>query len=249
MKILVLLRHGESQWNKENRFTGWTDVELSDHGRLQAHEAGRLLREAGYGFDIAFTSLLKRAIDTLNIALDETGYHWIPVVKTWRLNERHYGALQGLNKSETVARYGEAQVKLWRRSFDVRPQELSIDDPRYPGHDIRYKSLDKKDIPVTESLKDVVERLLPFWRSDIAPELLSGKHVMISAHGNSLRALVKHLDGLSEDEIREVNIPTGIPLIYELDDTLKPQEHSYLGDREKIHEAINRVAAQGKAKK
>ena len=247
MYKLVLLRHGESTWNKENLFTGWTDVDLSELGREEAAKAGRLLKEGGYVFDIAFTSVLKRAIRTLFIALDELDQLWVPVTKTWRLNERHYGALQGLNKSETAKKFGEAQVKIWRRSYDIPPEPLTADDPRHPSHDPRYASLRPEELPATESLKTTVERLLPYWSETIAPAIKSGKRVIIAAHGNSLRALVKHLDGLSEEEIVERNIPTGIPLVYELDGALKPIRSYYLGDAAAAEAAAARVAAQSKA--
>ena len=244
MHRLVLLRHGESTWNKENRFTGWTDVDLSERGVVEAHEAGRLLREGGYGFDIAFTSVLKRAIRTLWIALDELDLMWIPVTNSWRLNERHYGALQGLNKAETAAKHGEAQTKIWRRSYDIPPPPLTPDDPRYPSHDPRYANLPPADLPLTESLKDTVARFLPYWHEAIVPAIRSGQRVLIAAHGNSLRALVKHLDGIDERTITELNIPTGIPLVYELDEALRPLRHYYLGDPEAAAAAAARVAAQ-----
>jgi 2,3-bisphosphoglycerate-dependent phosphoglycerate mutase len=234
MNKLVLLRHGESHWNSENRFTGWNDIDLSDKGLLEAHDAGRLLAAEGFRFDLAFTSLLKRAIHTLNIVLDEMDLQWIPVLKTWRLNERHYGALQGLNKAETAAKYGDAQVKIWRRSFDIRPPELTADDPRHPSHDPRYAEAPKNELPAAESLKDTSTRFLPCWHEQITPLLRDNKKVLIAAHGNSIRALVKHLDNVSDADIIELNIPTGIPLIYELDDELKPLRHYYLGDTEKI---------------
>jgi len=244
MYKLVLLRHGESTWNKENRFTGWTDVDLSDKGRDEAREAGRLLKEGGYAFDIAYTSLLKRAIRTLWIALDGVDQMWLPVEKDWRLNERHYGALQGLNKAETTAKHGEAQVKIWRRSYDIPPPPLTADDPRHSSKDPRYASLKPNEIPLTESLKDTVARFLPYWHGTIAPAIQSGKRVLIAAHGNSLRALVKYLDNIDEATITELNIPTGIPLVYELDDRLKPLTHYYLGDPEAAKAAAARVAAQ-----
>jgi 2,3-bisphosphoglycerate-dependent phosphoglycerate mutase len=247
MKRLVLLRHGESEWNKQNRFSGWTDVDLSDQGILEAHNAGKLLKENGFTFDIAFTSVLKRGIRTLWIVLDELDLLWIPVFKSWRLNERHYGALQGFYKAKMAAKMGEEQVLIWRRSYDVPPPALKTSDPRYPGTDVRYKDLDPKDIPLTECLKDTVERFLPYWHDTIAPTIKNGKKVLISAHGNSLRALVKYLDGMSEEEIIKLNIPTGIPLIYELDDDLKPIKHYYLGDAEAIKQAIEAVEKQGKA--
>lgn len=248
MRKIVLLRHGESTWNKENRFTGWTDVDLSDRGIEEAHNAGRIFKEQGYTFDIAFTSVLKRAVRTLWIALDETDQMWMPVEKSWRLNERHYGALQGLNKSEMAEKYGEEQVHIWRRSYDIRPPALDKNDPRYPGHDPKYKDLDKKDVPATECLKDTVERLLPYWLEVVVPVIESGKKILISAHGNSLRALVKHLDNVPDDVITELNIPTGIPLVYELDDEMKPIRHYYLGDQSEIEKAMAEVLAQGKAK-
>ena len=222
---LVLLRHGESTWNQENRFTGWTDVDLSDKGRKEAAEAGRLLKEGGYVFDVAFTSVLRRAIRTLWTTLDALDLMWIPVVKNWRLNERHYGALQGLNKAETAAKHGDAQVKIWRRSYDIPPPPLTREDERYSGRDRRYASLAPSEIPLTESLKDTVARFLPYWHETIAPMVQSGERVIIAAHGNSLRALVKYLDNIPEDEIVELNIPTGIPLVYELDETLQPIRH------------------------
>jgi 2,3-bisphosphoglycerate-dependent phosphoglycerate mutase len=249
MKKLVLLRHGESVWNKENRFSGWTDVDLSDQGIFEAHKAGKVLKENGFTFDIAFTSFLKRGIRTLWIVLDELDLMWIPVLKSWRLNERHYGALQGFYKAKMAAELGEEQVLIWRRSYDVPPPALKTSDPRYPGNDVRYSDLDSKDIPLTECLKDTVERFLPYWHETIAPTIKSGKKVLISAHGNSLRALVKFLDDMSEEEIIKLNIPTGIPLIYELDDNLKPINHYYLGDQEAIKQAIEAVEKQGKAEK
>ena len=248
MHKLVLLRHGFSTWNKENRFTGWTDVDLADEGRQEAAEAGRLLKDGGYVFDIAYTSVLKRAIRTLWIALDVLDLMWIPVEKNWRLNERHYGALQGLNKAETAARFGDEQIKIWRRSYSTPPPELALDDPRHPSHDQRYRSLTPSELPQTESLKDTVARFLPYWHDTIAPAIKSGKRVLIAAHGNSLRALVKYLDHMSEQEIVELNIPTGIPLVYELDDDLKPIRHYYLGDPEAAAAAAAKVAAQSKAK-
>ena len=245
---LVLLRHGESVWNKENLYTGWTDVDLSDKGRQEAGEAGRLLREGGYVFDVAFTSVLKRAIRTLWITLDQMDQMWIPVYNTWRLNERHYGALQGLNKAQTAEQYGEKQVKIWRRSYDVQPPSLTKEDPRWPGHDPRYQDMDEADIPLAECLKDTVARFLPYWHGTIVPTLKSGKRVIIAAHGNSLRALVKYLDDISDNDIVELNIPTGVPLVYELDDDLKPIRHYYLGDAEAVAKAAAAVAAQGKTK-
>ena len=249
MPTLVLLRHGESTWNKENRFTGWTDVDLSDRGREEAREAGRLLKQEGYAFDLAYTSVLKRAIRTLWIALDEMDQMWLPVIKSWRLNERHYGALQGLNKAETAAQHGEAQVKIWRRSYDIPPPPLTADDPRHAGRDPRYSALTPDELPLTESLKTTVDRFLPYWRDVIAPSIHSGNRVLIAAHGNSLRALVKYLDNIGDDAIVELNIPTGIPLVYELDEQLKPLEHYYLGDQKAAEEAAARVAQQSAAKK
>lgn len=246
---LVLLRHGESIWNKENRFTGWTDVDLSDKGKIEAKDSGLILKKEGYSFDIAYTSVLKRAIRTLWITLDEMDLMWIPVVRSWRLNERHYGDLQGLNKSEMAQKFGEEQVLIWRRSYDIPPPPLKKTDPRYPGFDPRYKDLKEADIPLTESLKSTVARFLPYWHETIAPTIKKGKKVLIAAHGNSLRALVKHLDNVSEKDIVSLNIPTGIPLVYELDESLKPIRHYYLGDEEKIKLAMNAVANQGKAKK
>jgi 2,3-bisphosphoglycerate-dependent phosphoglycerate mutase len=248
MHKLVLLRHGESTWNRENRFTGWTDVDLTDQGRAEAKAAGALLKAEGYDFDIAYTSMLTRAIRTLNISLDEMQRLWLPVVKTWRLNERHYGALQGLDKAETAAKYGDAQVLVWRRSYDTPPNPLEPSDPRASFDDPRYAGIDKGDIPLTECLKDTVARVLPFWNDTIAPAIRSGRRVLIAAHGNSLRALVKHLDGIGDDEIVSLNIPTARPLVYELDDDLKPIGHRYLGDAAEIERAMAAVAAQGKAK-
>jgi len=248
MYKLVLVRHGESDWNKQNRFTGWTDVDLSEKGLAEAKEGGQVLKAQGYTFDIAFTSVLKRAIRTLWIVLDEMDLMWIPVRNSWRLNERHYGALQGLNKSETAAKFGEDQVKIWRRSYDVPPPPLEKDDPRYPGHEARYGDLTESELPLTECLKDTVARFLPYWHETIAPAVKSGRKVIVAAHGNSLRALVKSLDNVSDDEIVGLNIPTGIPLVYELDENLKPIRHYYLGDQEKIEAAMEAVAAQGKKK-
>ena len=249
MYKVVLLRHGESVWNKENLFTGWTDVDLSEKGREEAKDAGRVLKEQGYSFDIAYTSVLKRAIRTLWLALDEMDLMWIPVVRDWRLNERHYGALQGLNKAETAAKYGEAQVKVWRRSYDIQPPSLEKSDPRYPGHDPRYRGLTPEQLPLTECLKDTVARFLPCWHEVIAPDVRSGRRVLITAHGNSLRALVKYLDDIPEQKIVELNIPTGMPLVYELDDNLKPLKSYYLGDPERVRQAMEAVASQGKVKK
>jgi 2,3-bisphosphoglycerate-dependent phosphoglycerate mutase len=249
MKRLVLLRHGESVWNKENRFTGWTDVGLTEKGVEEAHEAGRELLGKGFVFDVAYTSVLKRAIQTLWIALEEMDLMWIPVHRNWRLNERHYGALQGLNKAETAEKHGDAQVKLWRRSYDIQPPALEPDDERHPRHDPRYATLAPHELPLTECLKDTVERFLPYWESDIAPAVRRGERVLISAHGNSLRALVKHLDGIPDAEIVGLNIPTGIPLIYELnDDGLSPIRSYYLGDAEAVKAAQQAVANQAKAK-
>ena len=249
MYKLVLIRHGESLWNKENRFTGWYDVDLSEKGLGEAKDGGQLLKKEGYVFDIAFTSVLKRAIRTLWIVLDQMDLMWIPVLRDWRLNERHYGSLQGLNKSETAAKYGEDQVKIWRRSYDVPPPSLEESDPRNPAKDPRYQALRKSDLPLTECLKDTVARVLPFWHDVASPMIKAGKKVLIVAHGNSLRALVKYLDNISEQEILGMNIPTGIPLVYELDQNLKPIKHYYLGDPEKIKAAMDAVANQGKAKK
>jgi len=241
---VALLRHGESTWNKENRFTGWTDVDLSDKGRAEAAASGRLLKDAGFTFDIAYTSVLKRALRTCWIALDELDLLWIPVEKNWRLNERHYGALQGLNKAETAAKHGEAQTKIWRRSYDIPPPPLEADDPRHPRFDPRYADLAPSDLPSTEALKQTVERFLPYWDGTIAPTIRSGRRVLITAHGNSLRALVKYLDRVSDADIVELNIPTGIPLIYELDESLKPIRHYYLGDPEAAARAAAAVANQ-----
>jgi 2,3-bisphosphoglycerate-dependent phosphoglycerate mutase len=248
MKTLVLLRHGESTWNRENRFTGWTDVDLSPTGVEEARAAGRQMLIDGYQFDIAYTSVLKRAIRTLWLSLDEMDRMWIPVHKTWRLNERHYGALQGLNKLETVEKHGEEQVKIWRRSYDIRPPALSPDDERAPGRDPRYADLKPGEIPLTECLKDTVERVLPYWHQTIAPVVRSGKRVLIASHGNSLRALVKYLDNISDDEIVGLNIPTGIPLVYELNDDLTPIRHFYLGDQAAVERAAQKVADQTKKK-
>ena len=249
MHKVVLLRHGESIWNKENRFTGWTDVDLSEKGVEEAKKAGKVLLELGYDFDIAYTSVLKRAIRTLWLTLDEVDLMWIPVINSWRLNERHYGALQGLNKSEMAEKYGEKQVLIWRRSYDIRPPALEKNDERFPGFDPRYKDLAAEQLPQSECLKDTVERFLPYWHGTIAPTIKSGKKVLITAHGNSLRALVKYLDNISEKEIVSLNIPTGIPLVYELDKNLRPIKHYYLGNAEEIEKAIKSVANQGKAKK
>ncbi len=245
---LVLLRHGESFWNKENRFTGWTDVDLSQKGIDEANEAGETLKKQGFIFDVAFTSVLKRAIRTLWITLDRMDLMWIPVFRSWRLNEKHYGGLQGLNKSETAQKYGEDQVLLWRRAYDIQPPALEKSDSRHPINDPRYKGLDEKNIPATECLKDTVERFLPYWHNEIVPVLKSGKRVLISAHGNSLRALVKYLDNISDADIVNLNIPTGMPLVYELDQHLKAIKHYYLGDAQKVKKAMEAVASQGKAK-
>ncbi len=249
MYKVVLIRHGESVWNKENRFTGWTDVDLSDKGKEEAAKGGEVLKKEGFVFDVAYTSVLKRAIRTLNIVLDQMDLLWIPVYKNWRLNERHYGSLQGLNKSETAAKFGEQQVLVWRRSYDIPPDPLTKEDPRYPGHDPRYKDMNPKDIPLTECLKDTVARFLPFWHETVAPAIKSGKKVIIAAHGNSLRALVKYLDNISDEQIVNLNIPTGLPLVYELDKDLKPIKNYYLGDPEEVKKAMEAVANQGKAKK
>ena len=248
MKKLVLLRHGESVWNKENRFTGWTDVDLTEQGVEEARQAGRLLKENGFVFDVAYTSVLKRAIRTLWLALDEMDLMWIPIHNDWRLNERHYGSLQGLNKAETAAKYGEQQVLEWRRAYAVPPPALAPSDERYPGHDPRYQGLAPSELPLTECLKDTVERFLPCWRNVIAPTVASGKRVIIAAHGNTLRALVMYFDNLSEEAVVGLNIPTGIPLVYELTDDLKPIRSYYLGNPEDVAKAAEAVANQGKAK-
>ena len=245
MHRLVLLRHGESGWNRENRFTGWTDVDLSPQGVEEARAAGRLLKAEGYAFDRAYTSVLKRAIRTLNLALEELDQLWIPVDKDWRLNERHYGALQGLNKAETAARFGEAQVLLWRRSYDTPPPALDPGDARYEARDPRYRGV---AVPKTECLKDTVARVIPYWDSAIAPAVRAGKRVLVAAHGNSLRALIKHLDGVSDADIVGLNVPTGVPLVYELDDQLRPLKHYYLGDAAEVAKRVAAVSAQGKAK-
>jgi len=248
MHKVVLLRHGESIWNKENRFTGWTDVDLSEKGIKEAHSAGQTLKKDKYTFDIAYTSVLKRAIRTLWITMDEMDLIWIPVIRNWRLNERHYGALQGLNKAETAKKYGDEQVLIWRRSYDTQPPALEKTDERYPGNDLRYKELSEKELPLTECLKDTVARFVPYWENTIAPSVKQGKKVLIAAHGNSLRALVKYLDNIPEDEIVGLNIPTGVPLVYELDDNLKSIKSYYLGDQEEIKKAAAAVANQGKSK-
>jgi 2,3-bisphosphoglycerate-dependent phosphoglycerate mutase len=247
MYKVVLLRHGESTWNMENRFTGWTDVDLSERGFAEARRAGALLKADDYVFDVAFTSVLRRAVRTLWMTLDEMDLMWIPVHHSWRLNERHYGALQGLNKAETAKKYGDDRVKIWRRSYDIRPPALTSDDPCWPGRDPRYRDLRPEDIPLTECLKDTVARFLPYWHDAIAPAVRSGQRVIIAAHGNSLRALVKFLDDISDDDIVELNIPTGVPLVYELDANLEPIRHFYLGDADEIREAQQAVAKQGRA--
>jgi 2,3-bisphosphoglycerate-dependent phosphoglycerate mutase len=246
MHKVVLLRHGESTWNHENRFTGWTDVDLSEKGLREAEAAGELLRREGYVFDIAFTSVLKRALRTCWIVLDQLDQLWIPVVKSWQLNERHYGSLQGLNKAETAEQHGEEQTKVWRRSFDTPPPPLQRNDPRHPGNDPRYAALSETELPATESLKETIARFIPYWTTTIAPEVKAGKRVLIAAHGNSLRALVKYLDGISDQDIVELNIPTGIPLVYELDEQLKPIRSYYLGDPEAAKRAAAAVASQTK---
>jgi 2,3-bisphosphoglycerate-dependent phosphoglycerate mutase len=248
MRRLVLLRHGESVWNKENRFTGWTDVGLSDRGIEEAIEAGRTLRQEGYVFDVAYVSVLKRAIKTLWLALEELDLMWIPIHHSWRLNERHYGALQGLDKAETARRHGMEQTQIWRRSYDIPPPPLAADDPRAATGDPRYAHLRKEELPLTECLKDTVERFLPYWHETIAPAILAGQRVLVAAHGNSLRALVKYLDGISDADIVGLNIPTGIPLVYELDDNLKPLRHFYLGDAAAVQNATAKVAEQLKGK-
>jgi 2,3-bisphosphoglycerate-dependent phosphoglycerate mutase len=245
---LVLLRHGESEWNKANRFTGWTDVPLTDKGLQEGHTAGARLREAGLLFDVAFTSVLRRAVKTLWIIQEELDLYWIPTRLSWRLNERHYGALQGLNKAETAVRLGQEQVFLWRRSYDTQPPPLERDDPRYPGHDPRYRDLDERDIPLTESLKDTELRLLPCWQEAIAPAIRSGKRVLVVAHGNSLRALVKHLDSIPDEDIPDLYIPTGIPLVYDLDDHLNPVHHTYLADQAEVEHSVAASRIQGTTK-
>lgn len=249
MYKIVLLRHGDSVWNNKNLFSGWTDVELSKKGIKESHEAAKSIKKAGMKFDIAYTSVLKRAIKTLWIVLEELDLMWIPVYRSWRLNERHYGALQGLNKAATAKKLGEEQVHLWRRSYDIRPPELEETDKRWPGHDPRYQDLKKKDIPKAECLKDTVNRFMPYWHKVISKQIKKGKRVLIAAHGNSLRALVKHLDNLSDKEVSELDIPTGIPLVYELDRKLRPIKHYYLADKNKVKKAIESVKKQGKAKK
>jgi len=245
---LVMLRHGQSTWNLENRFTGWTDVGLTEQGIAEAHSAGQLLREGGYAFDVAYTSVLKRAVKTLWIVMEEMDLEWLPVVNAWQLNERHYGALQGLSKAEMASKYGEAQVKIWRRSYDVPPPPLEMDDPRHPRFDRRYAALKPDELPKCESLKDTMARVLPYWHSTLAPAVKSDQRVLVAAHGNSMRAMVKYLDNFSDEEIPELNIPTGIPLVYELTADLRPVAHYYLGDAEAVRKASEAVAAQGKAK-
>jgi len=249
MHKLVLIRHGESTWNQENRFTGWTDVDLNEKGLREAKAAGELLKKEGYSFDRSFVSVLKRALKTNWMILDELDELWIPIERSWRLNERHYGSLQGLNKGETAAKFGDEQVLIWRRSYDVPPPALEKSDERFPGHDRRYKNVSESDLPLTECLKDTVDRVLPYWHSEIAPAVKRGEKVLVTAHGNTLRALVKYFDNLSEEEVLALNIPTGIPLVYELDDDLKPIRHYYLGDQEAIAAAAAAVASQGKAQK
>lgn len=249
MYKIVLMRHGESQWNLENRFTGWADVDITETGRQQAWNAGKLLKAEGYQFDVAYTSVLKRAIRTLWTALDAMDAMYLPVIKSWRLNERHYGSLQGLNKAETAAKYGEEQVLIWRRAYSIAPNPLSLDDERHPRFDPRYADLKPEELPCTECLKDTVARVIPIWENAIAPDIKAGKRVLITAHGNSLRALIKYLEDMSEEEILKLNIPTGQPLVYELDEHLKPIRHYYLGNQEEIEAALAAVAAQGKAKK
>ncbi len=248
MKKIVLLRHGESTWNRENRFTGWTDVDLTEKGVEEARQAGRLMKQAGFAFDVAHTSMLKRAIKTLWLALEEMDRMWLPVHHTWRLNERHYGALQGLNKAETAAKFGEAQVLAWRRSYDVPPPALEPGDARSPAQDVRYAGLGAAELPLTECLKDTVNRFLPYWEKTIAPRVLAGEQVLIAAHGNSLRALVKYLDNISDADIVGLNIPTGVPLVYELDDSLKPLRHYFLGDAAEAEAKAKAVAEQARAR-
>jgi len=249
MYTLVLVRHGQSTWNLENRFTGWTDVGLTAQGVGEAHLAGKLLKAGGYVFDLAYTSVLKRAIKTLWIALEEMDLEWIPVINAWQLNERHYGNLQGLNKAEMTEKFGESQVKIWRRSYDTPPPMLSLEDERHPRFDRRYSGLTADQLPATESLKITLERVLPYWHSDIAPAIRSGKRLLVVAHGNSMRAIVKYLDEIPDADITELNIPTGIPLVYKLAEDLKPIEHFYLGDPEEVRRAAEAVAAQAKVKK
>lgn len=248
MYQLVLVRHGESVWNKENRFTGWKDVDLSPTGIEEAQNAGKILKEQGFDFDLAYTSVLKRAIRTLWLIIDEMDLMWLPVQREWRLNERHYGALQGLNKAETAAKHGEEQVKIWRRSYDIPPPALELNDERYPGHERRYKDLSAQELPLSECLKDTVERVLPLWHSNIVPDIKAGKRLIIVAHGNSLRALIKYLDQISDQDIVNLNVPTGMPLVYELDQNLQPTNRYYLGDEQAVQAAMAAVANQGKAK-
>jgi 2,3-bisphosphoglycerate-dependent phosphoglycerate mutase len=245
---LVLIRHGQSTWNLENRFTGWHDVDLTEQGKAEARAGGKLLREGGFTFDVAYTSVLKRAIKTLNLVLDELDLDWLPVTKAWQLNERHYGALQGLNKSETAAKFGEAQVKIWRRSYDIPPPPLSETDERHPRNDRRYAALPREALPLTESLKETVARMLPYWEKTLAPAVRAGQRVLIAAHGNSLRALIMYLDDISRDDITEMNVPTGVPLVYTLDESLKPTSRRYLGDPEAVRKAAEAVANQGSAR-
>lgn len=249
MYKLVLIRHGESLWNQENRFTGWQDVDLSEKGRVEALKGGKALKDRGFVFDVAYTSVLKRAIHTLDLVLDQIDQVWLPVHKEWRLNERHYGALQGLNKAETAARHGEEQVKIWRRSYDTPPPPLELNDPRLPTKDPRYKGVDPKELPNGESLKDTVARFLPAWKNTIAPKIESGKKVLIVAHGNSIRALIQHLENMTPDEIMGVNMPTGIPMVYELNESLRVLKKEFIGDPEEVRQAMEAVANQGKAKK
>lgn len=248
MYKLVIVRHGQSQWNLENRFTGWVDVDITEQGKAEAHTAAKVLKEEGFSFDIAYTSVLKRAIRTLWTILDDMDLMWIPVIRNWRLNERHYGALQGLNKADTAAKYGDEQVLIWRRSYDIQPPLLETTDEMYPGNDPRYADLNDDELPKGECLKDTVERFVPFWEEEIVPMIKSGKKVLIAAHGNSLRSLVKHLDQMSDEEILKFNIPTGVPMVYELDEKMQPLNRYYLGDPEEIEKQIKSVAAQGKAK-
>ncbi len=248
MHQLVLLRHGQSTWNQENRFTGWHDVDLTELGRAEARDAGQLMTAEKFEFDLAYTSVLTRAIRTLDIVLDEMGSLWLPVQKAWQLNERHYGALQGLNKAETAAEHGEAQVKIWRRSYDIPPPPLTVEDPQHPSHDRRYAALAPRLLPVAESLKDTVARFLPYWHSEIAPQIHAGKRVLITAHGNSLRALIKYLENVSEQDILELNIPTGVPLVYKLNAELRPLTKFYLGDQDAIARKAQAVANQGHSK-
>lgn len=249
MHQIVFIRHGESLWNRENRFTGWTDVDLTELGIVEAKAAGALLKEKGFTFDLAFVSVLKRALKTAWIILDELDALWIPMERSWKLNERHYGSLQGLNKAETAAKYGDDQVLIWRRSYDVAPPPLDPSDERWPGHDPRYATISKEELPLTECLKDTVARVLPYWEKEIVPAILAGKKIIVAAHGNTIRALMKHLDQLSEEEILHTNIPTAVPLVYDLDEKLRPLRHYYLGDQEKIAAAMHAVASQGKTEK